>query len=647
MPKPRNWKNIGSADRRSETRLHKIFAQISSSESVEILVALSETLQELDSRNRLLDFEFEEDDGFEAAQEAPAPFSSTDGRNLFTTAEVNNALKREESDEIEQERVEDADVVRKGLRYRNQKWKEKKRKKKENEAKVMGIFGTSGKPTRWSLSHYLQSVASTREKRVVAVSAWLVALIGLIISLVFVTKDFLDSRKELASTVRYVENGEMGLPSLWLCTIDTHIPFFSNLPTREYKGQPLFWIDFFRGTSSRLNVTYPDTHKMPQSGVISVNARGQHCTGEEQLDPTNFLRENYVKPTCFHCITISRTPALIIHEPEHDHGNEEHEKKSGVNGRHSKKDPVSSSLEEFENPRSHAYLRLAQHSALSSCRRSRLGLAGIAFIFFRSEIKKHHKELSEKGILDFGGMDPTQNINDQYLWPRYRRGYRNGTLDFLMYDVVDMFCNVYLFSGVFYPATDNDVKYKFNSSYYRWERSGEGVYYPDVYESFYKEDKDIMPQEFSALIGGEERDGLSYYSGFGIHVMTNESRIGGAETFAVLEPNDLANLRLSRNLIYGKESFSKEVFRTKLKRSDVKAVNYVYYLELGFSTFLTKVVSDQLTVSWPAFIADFFGITSLFLDVSVYTLIVSPMVMRARKKAWVARKMRRRGQGVV
>lgn len=490
------------------------------------------------------------------------------------------------------------------------------------EVERVGIFGTASTPvSKCGLSGYLRSVASTREKRVAAVSAWLIALTGLIVALVFVTKDFLDSRNQLASTAHYIDEDKIRLPSLWFCTLGTEMNPFGNFPTDKYKGQPLIWIDSIYGVNSSGRMLFPDTHRAPQFDVISVNILGDPCDGPREMNPTIFSDENSRESSCFYCLSISRDPPieLAVHDDEDENEREGDEDDTRV-GR--------------------VGFRLSKHSFVTSCRTNAMGISRDMIKFFRGEIKKHHVELAERSILDFGRFDPSQSASDGYLWPNYRWGYSNVTIDWAVLDVVDMFCNVYLFSGFFYPSTAKNVRYRFNDHLLLWERSGTGPYSPANFSRIQNKKGAASPLTSSSPnLGGEIYEHMSVLASDSLHILTNESQIGRAETLTTLEPNHMASIRLRRSMIRGKESFQGTVLRATLDVGDTRVLNYVYYVDISFGSSLTQVVSDQMTVSWPAFIADFFGLTSLFLDISVYTLIVSPLIVTAKKRAAVAKKM--------
>lgn len=622
-----------------ETALEKSFREYTNEETTGILNAISEAMEELETARQAMNFisADEEEEEFAGGDVDPTNFQEgslaqvEDNGNLMTTEEVALALRREETSRSgkEYQAGPGSETTKKGMLRSRLKLTSKAQKKKEKNEHDMevGIFGTTAKPGKWSLSNYLQSVASTREKRVIAVSAWLLALIGLIVSLAFVTKDFIESKNEMASTVRFFQSETMNMPPLWICTMDTSLPNFGKNLGKQFPGQPLLWIDFFKGSRSLLNITYPYTHEMPQLGTVHVNALGQPCSPPTVMNPSIFEEENKIAPNCFHCFSLDGTPRI---EFERSHHEDEHDHEAGTASK------------------MHATIRMARHSVFSKCRMSQMGLSRDAFAFFTGQIKTHHQELKARGILDFGVFDPTNGFHNQYLWPLYRMGFGNATVDFAVYDVVDMLCNVYLFSDYFYPSSAKAVRYKFNDKYYRWERTGEGPYYPSKFDEYYS-GVSSRPALYSELgaIGTEKYENRSMYAGQSLHIVTNRSMVDKADVVASLEPFHMASLRFTRNMIHETESYEAKVSRTILQTGDVRAVHYVYFMDVSFENFMTRVVSKQLTVSWSAFAADFFGLTSLFLDVSVYTLIVAPLIMRARKKALIARKNKVQAHHVV
>ncbi|CAN8065515.1 unnamed protein product [Agarophyton chilense] len=616
-------------DEPPESKLNSKFAELGTDDINGLYFAVEKSLGELETQleaaRQTTERRVDGIDDFHATDLLPASCTVDQVSHMFTAAEVNEALHREDTEFMTR-----SSLVRRASSFRGKDGTapmgtrrsasgtliQEPREREDGRSKsVLGIYGSHGSPFKWNLSNYLQSVASTREKRIVAVSAWLLALIGLIISLVFVTKDFLASREQLSSTIGYEKTDAVQLPTLHLCTIGTELPPFSHLPNGPYQGQPLVWVDFIRATSSNVSFVYPETKSLPQVRVESFTAAGGRCIALNQMDPAHFESENTNPPSCFHCFTIERDSMFRLEE----------EKAT------SSKAP------------SHKFItRLSQNALVSRCRKTSFGLPFYLIEFFRDVFTHHSMDLKLLEILDYSGYDPQNEAHKYILWPKYRRGFQNKTRDSRMVDQADMFCNVYMFSGYFYPSTSVGVRYRFNSENFTWERSGAGPYYPKDFSSISGKQAALSSLTHSAIIGDEVLEERALYPGQNIFVMTNCSEDGTIELLGVVPAAKIAVLQLERNLILGQnESFQSQTVLEDVRSGDVRAQADVYVIEVSMLSFLTKVVGKQLSVSWSAFIADFFGLTSLFLDVSVYTLIISPLVMRARKRNLRIRKRQR------
>lgn len=476
----------------------------------------------------------------------------------------------------------------------------------EEEDEVEGLFGAKMKISKWSLSYQISKKTSIRGKRVVAWSAWVICLLGLMISLNFVTQEFITSRKELASTVRYVTTDSLAMPEIWICNADTSLPIFHDHPGTKYIGQPLLWLDIVEGSNAHISLMYPDTNAMTQLSIRTANFWGRTCNASNVMDPIVFMWENYNKPACFHCLTLTRNPGMFIDRV-----------------------PGEKALKELS---SHVSFRVSMQGWVSRCRTSQYGLSMAVLSFFREELLRNHEELARRKILDYDGLQPGNGYDDSLLWPQYRSGYRNVSFDPFMYDLVDMFCNVYMFSGFFYPSSVEDVRYKFDRLRFQWVRNGKGPYYPKDFHTFYNVyGGKVLPSNGANSIGKELYENLSIYMGDTIHIMTNSSRIGGVETLSVMSPFYMVKIAFARNEILGKETYETRAIKAILDPGDKRSINFVYIVDMVFKSFLTRVVTAQHSMSWTAYLADFFGLTSLFLDISVYTVIVAPLVVKARR----------------
>ncbi|PXF49898.1 hypothetical protein BWQ96_00058 [Gracilariopsis chorda] len=602
------------------SRLQAAIQDLSNDDANGFFFAIDDSIQEIDTQleavQTLLVRSEDDADEFQATDNLPASCAVDLESHMFTAAEVSQALHRDDTgSRLQPVASSQGSSSRSKRRFgsvRSQQHEQLNPGERGKTRLSRGMFGSRSTPIKWSLSNYLQSVASTREKRLVAVSAWLMSLAGLIISLAFVTKDFLASKEELASTIRYEKTTEIQLPTLHFCTTGTQLPPFAELPNGEYQGQPLVWLDFIKGTSSNVSYIYPETKDLPQVRVESYTSAGDACTALKQMDPAQFEKENTQAPACFHCFTVDRSSLFQFKEA------------TGSN--------AGSVSNKF-------LVRVSQHALVSRCRKTQFGLPFDVLDFFRSTIAHHAPNLKVAGIVDYGDYNPTDEEHRYILWPSYRRGFKNKSTDTMMLDMADMFCNVYMFSGYFYPSTSPGIKYRFNSEDYTWVRTGAGPYYPQDYNLLVGRNRAFGSQSHVEVIGNEVLEERAVYPGQHLFVMTNYSADGVNDVLAVVPTDTIASLRLERNLALGKnESFQSDTVLEDVLGGDIRTMADVYVIDVSMQRFLTKVTGEQQSVSWSAFIADFFGLTSLFLDVSVYTVIVSPLIVQARKRKLKARK---------
>ncbi|KAI0564736.1 hypothetical protein FGB62_24g223 [Gracilaria domingensis] len=573
---------------KTQSRLNAIFKELATDDVDGFFFAIENSVEELDTHveaaRQAAERGTDDTDDFYATDLLPASCAVDEEGHMFTAAEVTKALHKEDTTFMRR-----SSLVRRpsSTRTKNgaQKFPSAASRLSEpylreggRSKSFPGIYESRGSPFKWSLSNYLQSVASTREKRIIAVSAWLMALTGLIISLVFVTKDFLGSREELARTIAFEKTDAVELPTLHFCTTGTQLPPFSDLPNGPYQGQPLIWLDIIRGGSLNASIVYPDTRSLPQVRVESFTAAGSRCIALNQMDPAQFESENTRSPSCFHCLTLERDKMFRL------------EGREGTNAR------------AFSNK---LVVRLSQNALVSRCRKSSFGLPLFLTEYFRKVFVHHYMDLKLRGILDYGGYDPQNEAHSYILWPGYRWGHENITRDMRMVDQADMLCNVYMFSGYFYPSTSTGIRYRFNGEKYEWERTGAGPYYPKEFGSI-ADQPGLAAQSKSAQIGEEVLEDRALYPGQDLFVMTNFSENGVNELLGVVPAEKMAFLQLERNLILGKnESFRSHTILEDVRSGDVKTQADVYVVEVSMLSFLTRVVGKQLSVSWSAFIADF------------------------------------------
>lgn len=378
------------------TALERKLDRLENSDAIGMLDILSNTLEALEtaeaaeSARRLR--HVGEDDFF--VSETPANFESEfadpgeepDYSKLATATEVQNAITGVRSGHNASKHVSRVDneslatsplKERLGLRSRKQK---KSVKGAEDDSKDIpgGLFGVKQKyPLPESVRRYFASVGSTQEKRIIALTAWGITIVGLIVSLMFVTKDFLDSRAEAMIAVHYVSTPDVVLPDLYLCKPQQTMPMFWD-KNDSFRGEPTFWVNSITTPGNKsVSIKYPKTHG-DENFVepLTVDRYGNKCTdpGLQLANATRYFEGISKTLKCFPCVHIKRKRQTAVH------------KHSGAE-------------------REFLGVEIASNLIVETCRRTRFGLEGVAKAALIELVLEHAEELQKRGILDFSGID--------------------------------------------------------------------------------------------------------------------------------------------------------------------------------------------------------------------------------------------------
>ncbi len=475
----------------------------------------------------------------------------------------------------------------------------------EEEATQEGSFGTRRSGT-WNIGVYIRSLGSTKEKRLVAVIAWLVCVISMMVGLVIIASQYAESRNSKSRAIQYTVASVLSLPNILACNTHSSFPPFPSLPNKHFQGTPTSWIDtvLMPGEDGEV-IKYPHTHNIKQISLVSIDRRGSRCKPLGLADPVAFNNEARYPPRCFYCWAIARKPPIIL------------KKKYGTMQQRTKY--VNSLIIRFSRSRLLEKCRLAFATPSPDEKR-----------VFAAIIIKHAAQLEKRGTLDFAGFNASDPEHAKILFPIVRYNVN----DYFVRDVFDMFCNVIMFSGYYYPATQADVRYKFHPDVKRtsgvWQRSGKGPYYPSDFTKWHHLMQ--LQTSYNGNIGGE---GKEFFLTRGDYLITytNTTEFNELQQLSQQEPGTITEMMLSKALVQGKEVYSSQSLSTRMMRNRGSGVDYFYIVKAGFAKFVVRSERDQVTTSTTSFLADFFGLISLFLDVSVYTVFVAPIVVRFKRRS--------------
>lgn len=433
--------------------------------------------------------------------------------------------------------------------------------------------------------------------------AWALAVIGMITSIAFLTRDFVLAQENLAIQVDRLPASPKTLPAITVCSDLQNVPPFEDFPNEEYPGLPMFSVtSYYSGNRSvdhpGIHLTYPKTlSNITSSPVESVvvsdetvdcRQKGFHVEREMKAlkaigQAGSFGGMSNSNGNCLHCFRI------------------------GVK--------IEEKLAPYHMNTSAALFSPAVQITVSKSR-----MYGICQSYFvrhstfieqliASELFLHAKGLEQKKILDFNGHD-------------YSVLKRRLSLDSVP-KRADFYCNVYFFSGFYYPSlTDAQISYKYTGLPEVWTKTGAGPYYT----GYMWETSDLMQVGPNSEI--LDRD--SYAFG-GIRLFAedpdtvNKSKPVSPQTqFTLLDRFSVSTMITIRKVLV----LGEVKYEVRSKVDDLVGYGDMmidrFHLGFDFDLFELERVYTYSTMTWSEYITDVFEYIGLFTGVCIFTLIVAP-----------------------
>lgn len=295
---------------------------------------------------------------------------------------------------------------------------------------------------------------STRTFNIIAISAWAFAIVCMLLALGFLTNEFVISQKKPAIRIEHVPVTEIELPAISVCNPNEGLPSFENYPTNDYPGHPLFLIaalanDHDDGLEP---IHYPGTIN---SSVVEPIFRGnstEKC--KRDLSKMSIERSRNAlfkysakknetavgfpveKHPCQQCFRIGSSRRLKL----------------------SRTGPRSP----FEMP---VTVSVASSSVFGVCTLNHAKRNPSLTNFLSQEVRKHLPQLEERGIVDF--KNPAMGTHEK------RERLFQYSPQVVRHILQLMLCNVYFFSGYFYPSEDDGkVKFEWDEASGEWKPKG-------------------------------------------------------------------------------------------------------------------------------------------------------------------------------
>lgn len=437
-------------------------------------------------------------------------------------------------------------------------------------------------------------------------AAWTFAVIGMMITIGFLSGDFRAAQRNLAIEIDQTNPTSQRLPAVTICGNPKNIPAFRNYPSKKYPGLPLFGVSqlirhnrssgrslqlasYFDKSIESLNETLVEDVVVTNIGT-KFKSRPQGFNVKREIGSlydvravSSFESLGNSNDGGFYCIRIGKKEEEILQPFENQ------------NSTH----VVTPSIE----------IRVFKSRLFSACRSRFLRRDRFVISVFISELILFADGLEQRGILDFSGFD--HSVLEESLLG-LRAPYH-----------IDFYCNVYFFSGFFYPSVDNaDISYKYDPvDPFRWKQTGKGPYY-----SAYSWEKD------APLIVGPDVQALSNetYTLLGLRLFAQNADdaddsgiVKPSTVISVLDAAQTSTIVFQRVQVEGKIEYH---VREELGFSPktVRKIIDVFHIKMDFSSFATERIRASPTMSWPEFLTDVFEFVGLFTGICIFTLIVAP-----------------------
>ncbi|KAI0564690.1 hypothetical protein FGB62_24g25 [Gracilaria domingensis] len=433
-------------------------------------------------------------------------------------------------------------------------------------------------------------------------AAWVFAVFGMMVTIGFLAADFWYAQKHVAIHVERSKQQPQELPAITICSFVPNVPSFSNYPSSEYPGLPIFGIQrltrYNKSTSLLVSdKTYPDilaTSSKSEVEDVLLSHDLSQCSGNEGFDVEREMKglilgndlgiqNNENEERCYHCIRLGLKSRIKLYPPP------------------SEEDAI---LPPAIN------MKLYRTKLLAACRTEYHRRNIMVVSLFVDEIQKYAEQLGGQGVLDFNNEDVEKAFGVDWFRADSHRFF-------------DFSCNVYFFSGFFYPSRDNaDISYRFDgSTEERWVKTGSGPYYSAYTWS-----------SNAADINGPNRVAIEkdFFTPDALELYVEEAK-GVNITAAVSPSTKVSAIEAAEKTLYkfrtvlsqGKTEY--EVIRSTSVSSQLgqSAVD-LYNVHFDFDSFETETIVTTPTMTWPEFVIDVFEFIGLFTGICIFTLIVAP-----------------------
>lgn len=455
----------------------------------------------------------------------------------------------------------------------------------------------------------VEEVTVEEQRSCISKCAWGFAILGMCIAIIFLILDYWQSQANPALSTSIVQNDYLQLPVIFACVSMPHIPLFLNYPTSRYKGNAMWGLSIYRNIEANHTLVFPHTSYVAEPSFLGspefCPKALQYLSKQNIL--SNLAGSNDPHKSCYSCLKIgARIPVFLSRKAA----------TLRPSGAVTLGFASSNTLELCFNPTQHANVFYKQ-TLLATLR------LHIEDIEARGVVIILNPKLSLENALDFG-FEAFENES-----PAGDYTYRTK-----MYSAqATVFCNMYLFSGVFFPVEPGtEIRYEFDITrgIEAWKPIGNLSNFLDIGPHFDYNDQLVSKTDLMAVL----RDASSFSR------LTPETAIN---IYSVAGPSDRPDslqhfhtaLRMFHRdvLLFTKSSEEGKSRHTSVMQQGAQRLGGIgseyrrYNISFDFATFETERVIRRPTTSTAEFLTDIFEYVGLFTGICAYSVLVGPARM--------------------
>lgn len=453
-----------------------------------------------------------------------------------------------------------------------------------------------------------QGVTEEERRSCISTCAWGFAIIGMLIAIIFVIIDFWSAQANPALISNLVRSSEIQLPPVYACLSTPLLPTFGHLPNATFNGTALWGLRSYTDTETGESYMYREAQKL----ITEPCTLGRHEFCQQTLqylskdDILEALDPNYdPAKKCFSCLRIGvKKPINLTYEK-------------------AEKRIRGAVTLEFARLRDFDYCFNPLYTGDTNLRDS-----------IRRSLKDNAQQLVDKGILVLINS-PSISFAFDYGFEDFRFAHPRNPIP-QMEAMATVFCNLYFFSGHFFPVkpgTEVRYSYDVDAGLEAWKPLGNLSNFLTAKSSF-RDRNELTADRFSILneIGGNSTSAREDYT---VNMFISNGPRSRGPTFhdyaATLREDHNDILLFSKTIDGGVESFSTSVQLGSEKLFRTLGRFTRFNISLDMETFEVEITTRRPTTSVSEFLTDVVEYIGLFTGVCAYSVLVGPARLYLKK----------------